>query len=102
MAITPNAFGIGCLGGRMNHCFLVFYSGTYSGAAVRRSCLVLCGKGKVSEIAPLEMEVWGSALIFHDQHYYLVNTSLSWAGRSCEEYLYRLMGKRKYTAAHAL
>lgn len=34
------------------------------------------------EIAPLEMEVRGSALIFHDQHYYLVNTSLSWAGRA--------------------
>lgn len=42
---TPNAFGTGCLGGGMNRSF--FYSGTYSGAAVRRSCRVLCGKGKV-------------------------------------------------------
>lgn len=47
------------------------------------------------EIAPLEMEVWGSALIFHDQHYYLVNTSLAWAGRGYEEYLYRLAGEGK-------
>ncbi len=54
------------------------------------------------EIALLEMEVWGGALIFHDQPYYLVNTSLSWAGRGCEEYLYRLAGERKYIAAHAL
>lgn len=96
MGITPNAFGMGCLGGRMNHCFFFFFLQwhlQWCGCAQELLSFMWKRQGE-REIASLEMEVWGSALIFHDQHYYLVNTSLSWAGRACEESLNRLAGEK--------